>query len=112
MTLTSKQIGSIAGVVALGVIGMMLVNAGFQTFAAPAIILVALAAAAAVMASGSNGGSVAGLDGLADAVRRAAAGEHPNAPAGASPEIVRAFDELATMADRVKRKEQDHQRQD
>jgi methyl-accepting chemotaxis protein len=109
MTLTSKQLGSIVGVIALGVVLMLAVNAGFPALAGPGIILVALAAAVAVAVSGGGGGgSTAGLDALGDAVRRAGSGERPSPPMGAAPEIVRVFDELAAMADRMRRQEAEH----
>src|SRR5580700_4298266 len=108
MTLTSKQIGIILGVIALGLVGMVLVNApGLKDFAGPAVILVALAAAAGVVASGSGGTAAVGLDGVGDAVRRAASGERPNTPAQASPEVMRVYDELSSMADRVRKQEAD-----
>jgi methyl-accepting chemotaxis protein len=103
MTLSSKQVGSIALVIGLGVIGMMVVNAGMPTLAGPLIILVALAGAAALLLNG--GGGASGLDGVADAVRRAAAGERPSPPANATGDIARIYEELAQMAERARRAE-------
>ena len=105
MTLTSKQLGSIALVIALGVIGMMVVNA-MPAFAGPAIIIVAIAAAAALVMAGGGGGAT-GLEGLGDAIRRASAGERPSAPASASPEVSRLYDELSSMAERTRKQESD-----
>ncbi|MGO8997653.1 MAG: methyl-accepting chemotaxis protein, partial [Polyangiaceae bacterium] len=104
MTLSSKQIASIALVIALGVIGMMVVNAGMQAFAGPLIIIVALGAAAAILVAGGGGGP-SGLDGLGDAIRRASGGERPNAPAAAAPEIARLYEELGAMAERIQKHE-------
>jgi len=104
MTLSTKQIGSIALVIALGVIGMLAVNAGMQAFAGPAIMLVALVAAGALLMNG-GGGNPAGLDGLGDAARRAATGERPSAPVNASPEIARVYEELGQVADRARKHE-------
>jgi methyl-accepting chemotaxis protein len=104
MTLSTKQIGSIALVIALGVLGMFVVNAGIQALAGPAVMLVALVAAGALLVNG-GGGSTTGLDGLSEAARRAAAGERPSAPLNASPEIARVYEELAQLADRAHKHE-------
>src|SRR5262245_10587859 len=40
------------------------------------------------------------LDGFPDALRRAMAGERPQHPQGATPELARVYDELASIADR------------
>jgi methyl-accepting chemotaxis protein len=104
MTFTSKQIGSIALVLALGVIGMMVVNAAPVSFAGPIVILVAFVAAGALVTAGGGGGAT-GLDGMADAIRRAGEGERPSPPASASPEVSRLYDELASMAERIRKHE-------
>jgi methyl-accepting chemotaxis protein len=105
MTLSSKQLGSIAVIVLLGVACMMVANApGTQAFTGPMIIVLALVAAAALVMSGGGGGA-SGLEGMGEAIRRAAGGERPNAPATASPEVSRLYDELASMAERIRKHE-------
>ncbi len=105
MTLSSKQIAGIALLLALGVIGMMVVNAGFTAFAGPTVILVAIAGSAAILMAGGGGSTVTGLDAMGDAIRRAGGGERPNAPATATPEVSRLFDELSSLADRIRKHE-------
>jgi methyl-accepting chemotaxis protein len=82
-------------------IALMALGAGIL-FVAPAqnyAIFVAIVGAAAVLFAGGGGGG-AQVTGLADAVRKAAVGERPSAPAGASPEVARVYEELAAFAER------------
>lgn len=52
---------------------------------------------AVLLTAGNGGGADAAV--FVDAVRRARRGDRPLAPAGASPEVLRAFDELAQLAE-------------
>ena len=73
-----------------------------QTYA----IAVAIVGAAALLFAG--GGAPAQLGGVTDAIRRAASGERPPAPAGATGELARTYEELAALADRRARETADH----
>jgi methyl-accepting chemotaxis protein len=104
MTPPSKQIGSIALVLGAGVVGMLLMVAGLQAFAGPLIMVVAILGAGVLIVSGVGGGP-SGVEGLGEAVRRSVAGERPHAPANASPEVGRIYDELSSLADRIQKRE-------
>ena len=84
MTLSSKQIGSIALVIVLGVIGMMVVNAGHASVRRAADHHRGARRRAAAFDERRRRGP-SGLDGLGDAIRRARTGERPSAPANGEP---------------------------
>ncbi|HZU81317.1 MAG TPA: methyl-accepting chemotaxis protein [Polyangiaceae bacterium] len=93
MTLSSKQMIGVLVVLVLGLGGMyMAKDAGMY------VIAVALSGVVAIALSGGGGGGV-GLQGLADAARRAAAGDRPAAPPQASGELLRVYEALAGVAE-------------
>ena len=105
MTLSSKQIFSILGLLVLGLAGMFL--AKDPAVAGPMVIVVALVAAGAVIYGGSGGGGSVNLEGLSEAVRRAMSGERPSPPPNVTGELARAFDEIGTLAERRKKETSD-----
>ena len=102
VTVSPKQIVGILLVIAGGVAGVALLKDSGQVIA----ISIAVVAAIAIFVGGQGGGAGGGgpsIEGLAEAARRAAAGERVSAPASATGELARVYDELAALADRRKR---------
>ncbi len=99
MTVSVKQIYAALAVLAVGIIPMFLNKEVGQYTLAVALI------AAIVNVLGSSGGPSNAP--LVEAVRRAANGERPMAPADASPEVARVIEEIAGLVDAQKRREQD-----
>lgn len=97
MTLSSKQLLGIVAVIAAGVGAMYLAQA-----AGPYVITVAIIGAAAVVFAGMGGGG-ANVAGLADAARKAAAGERVATPTDATGELARIYDELAALSEARKK---------
>jgi methyl-accepting chemotaxis protein len=100
MTSMPKHLVAAIALMAIGV-GILFV-APAQSYA----IAVAIAGAAALLYAGTGSSGVA-VGGLADAIRRAAGGERPQAPPGTTGELARAFDELSSLADRRAREAAD-----
>lgn len=75
--------------------------------AAPYIFAVAIVSLAAIAISGVGSGSTSSLAGLAEAVRRAASGERPTAPADAAGEALRVYEALAGIADQHRKDKDD-----
>src|SRR5689334_22763234 len=69
-------------------------------------VVVAIAGAFALLVVG-NGGAAPLLNGLDDAIRRAMNGERTSAPAGATGELLRIYDELSLVAERRKKESGD-----
>ena len=102
-----KQLGPMFAVLALALVGAFVVkDAG--TTSMFAVMAVGVGAAAVIAFYGGGGGG-ANVGSLADAVRRAADGDEVRAPDGSPPEVVRVYDELAKLADGVKRSEKSHE---
>lgn len=101
MTLSSKQL--------IGMLAVLVVGAG-GTFlareAAPTIFAVAIVGLIAIAISGAGGASGPSIAGFADAVRRAASGERPDAPANAPTEALRVYEALGGVAEQ-RRKDKD-----
>jgi methyl-accepting chemotaxis protein len=107
VTLSTKQIVGILLVIGAGVAGVALLKEGQGPVIA---ILIAVVAAVAIFVAGQPGPGGAGgpsIDGLADAARRAAAGERVSAPASATGELLRVYDELASLASTRKKESSD-----
>jgi methyl-accepting chemotaxis protein len=96
MNLNSKQLIGALVVFAAGFIGFALAKEAGMYVMAVAVV----GAIAVVLGGGASG---PGVDGLVEAVRRASRGEAPAAPPGATGEIARAYEELASLADRQER---------
>jgi methyl-accepting chemotaxis protein len=103
MTLTPKQFYGILAVLAVG-FGAPYVVPGA---AGPIGIATAVIAAIAIVLAGGGGGGGANVAGLTEAMRRAAVGERVSTPAGATPEVARVYEELATLADARKKELRD-----
>jgi methyl-accepting chemotaxis protein len=97
---TSPSPKQLLGIVAL--FAAALLGAYFFKDGIPVILGVAAVGAGAVYWGGS-GASPPSLSHLDDAVRRAASGERVGAPAGATDDVLRVFDELGRLADRRKK---------
>ena len=102
MTLTTKQIVGFIVVLGMGLVGMALAKAASADIAGYFPIGVAVVAAVFLLLFG-GGAAPASLGPVADAARRAAQGDRVPAPAGATPEVQRIYDELASLADARKR---------
>ncbi len=102
MSLSGKQLGGVFAVLVIALAGAFLVKDAGST-PILAVMAVGVVAAGAVVYFG-GGAAAESLDPIAEAVRRAAAGETPKAPQGASQEVLRVFEELEGLA-RARRKE-------
>jgi methyl-accepting chemotaxis protein len=100
MTLSSKQVTGAVAVLAVG-----LVAAFFARDAAALVAGVAFVGAIAIAVAGAPG-AAAPLDGLVDAVKRAASGDKLTVPSQATGDTLRLYDALAGFADE-RRKERD-----
>ena len=93
MTLSTKQMTAVLVLVGTGFLGMYLAkDAGMYVMAVAVVGAISVVFAG----GGASGPSVAGL---AEATRRAAAGERPDAPTGASGEVLRVYEALAALAE-------------
>ncbi|MFO0673073.1 MAG: methyl-accepting chemotaxis protein [Polyangiaceae bacterium] len=102
MTVSSKQVGAAIAllVLAFGTSALKVVDAS------TAVMGIGLAGAALLLfMPGSGGGG--SLEAVVDMVRKAAAGDAPRAPAGASPELVKVGEELTGLLDSHKRVRQE-----
>ncbi len=100
MTVSVKQIYAALAVIAVGMIPMFLNKDVGQYTLAVSII----AAIVNLLASSGGGGANAPI---VEAIRRAANGERPMAPADASPDVARIIEEISGLVDTQKRREQD-----
>jgi methyl-accepting chemotaxis protein len=100
MTLSSKQITGALAVLAVGIAGMYLARE-----AGPYIMGVAVVGAIAVVFAGlgAAGPSAGSLTALAEAARKAGAGDKPGIPAHAAGETLRIYEALAAVADQRRR---------
>lgn len=87
-------------VAAVFVVGFVPAN-----FSQLAVAIGCVAALGAVFLAGGSGGGGADVGPLSDAIRRARNGERSSPPTGASPEVVRIFDELGRMAEDEERRQ-------
>jgi methyl-accepting chemotaxis protein len=101
MTLSPKQVSVAGALLAIGVLA-----AFFTKDAAPFIAGVAFLGAVGVFYAGSGAAAAVPLDGVVDAVRRAAAGDKPSAPSNAPADVLRIYEVLGSMADE-RRKDRD-----
>jgi methyl-accepting chemotaxis protein len=98
LTITSKQLAWIAAIIVVAV-------AGGQHFkeAQLALYAVGVLGVAALLVGGGGSGPAVKLDGLVEAARLSLEGERTNAPAGATPAVTQAFEEIARFASRRKK---------
>ena len=102
MSLSRTQVQGLFVVLLVALAGAAVVKDSGQT-AMLAVIAVGIAAAGVLAFLGGQPSSDA--RGLGDAIRAAADGERPVAPAGASPEVARAYEELSAFATKRRRDE-------
>src|SRR5579872_1378310 len=93
MTLSSKQLISLAAVIGVGFAATFVAKDS-----APVLMLVALVGAIGIAVSGA-GGSQPSLRGLLEAARRVASGERPSPPAHAAGDVLRLYEALGSLAD-------------
>jgi methyl-accepting chemotaxis protein len=93
MTLSPRQLASIAAIAAVS-----LIEAFLWKDSTP-FTLSAVVGVAAVLFAASGGGGQVSLQGLVDAARRAASGERPNTPSQATGVTLQLYEALAGLAD-------------
>jgi methyl-accepting chemotaxis protein len=100
MALTARQWVSLLGMVAAA--GILIAAKDSGSFATYFMVLGVLGVlAAAVYGFGGTSAGGPSLEGMVDAIRRAAEGEKPTVPAGAAGQLARVYDELTRFADTV-----------
>ncbi|CAN5417941.1 hypothetical protein BH09MYX1_BH09MYX1_32000 [soil metagenome] len=105
--MNQKQLVPIFAVIVLALGGAFVVrDAG--TTSMFAVMVVGVAAAGVIAFYGGGGLGGARVEGLSDAVRRASDGDEVRAPEGSPPEVLRIYDELSKVAERVKRDKKAH----
>ncbi len=100
MTVSVKQIYAALAVIAVGIIPMFLPNRDVGQYTLAVAIVAAI-----VNLLASVGG--AGSAPIVEAVRRASNGERPIAPGDAAPDVARIIEEIGTMVDAQKRRDQE-----
>jgi methyl-accepting chemotaxis protein len=93
MTLSSKQLAALVGVLATGLAAMAVAKD-----AMPYIAVVTGVSLAALLFAGSGAGA-ASLQGHIEAARRAAAGEKPSVPSDATGDALRLYEALAALSE-------------
>src|SRR5579859_5694426 len=100
MTLSSKQVIGVVVILAVGAAASF-----FARDAAPYMIGIALVGVISVVFAGTAGAAGPSLVALAEAARKAGAGDKVRLPEGATGEVLRVYEALATVADQ-RRKDQ------
>ena len=85
-------------VLVMGVAGMYVAREA-ASYMAAYVVTVALVGAIGIVIAGVGAGPGGSLASLADAARRAATGEKPTIPSGATAEVLRLYEALASVAD-------------
>ena len=98
MTLSPRQMTGVLIVLVMGVAGMYIPRDA-ASYMPGYVVTVALVGAIAIIVAGAGSGPGGSLASLAEAARRATAGEKPSVPASATGEVLRLYEALASVAE-------------